>query len=185
MNFIRRRGGRAASAHTSAGEGFRCGGCGAWHSQLPMAFHIQGPDAWSRKLKRVKGCELGSDQCVIRDEEFFVRGLICVPVAGLEEPFEFGVWVSLTEEDIMRMTDAWYTPGRETWMPPLPGQLANNIVSFDEPTLGLRVLLHTREVGLRPHIEVIDDGHPLAAEQREGISHEALVQRVGQLLHVA
>jgi hypothetical protein len=150
-----------------------------------MAFHIEGPDAWSQTLDGVEGCELGSDQCVIRNEEFFVRGLVCVPVAGLDEPFEFGAWVSLTEGDITRMSDAWYTPDREKSMPPLPGHLANNIVSFDEPTLGLRVLVHTREVGLRPHIEIIDDNHALAVEQRDGISQEALVERVGQLLHVA
>lgn len=88
-----------------------------------MAFHIPGPDAWSRKLRRVKGCGLGSDTCVINDEQFFVRGLIRVPVAGLEDAFEWGVWVSLTEEDIVRMAEVagglcprrWERDWRSRW----------------------------------------------------------------------
>jgi hypothetical protein len=147
-----------------------------------MAFHIEAPDAWSQELEWVKGCGLGSDDCVIHYEQVFLRGILCVPVAELEEPFEFGVWVSLTDEDYERVADAWDTPGRES-MPPVQGLLANNIWVFAEPTLGQRVLLHMRPVGLRPHIEMVDDGHPLAVEQREGLSHDALVQRVAQLLH--
>jgi hypothetical protein len=186
VKFLRRRSGRSAPSAPpgDTGEGFHCAGCGRWHSDVPQSFHIPGPDAWSRKLRRVKGCELGSDTCVINDEQFFVLGLIRMPVAGLDEPFEFGVWVSVSEEDIVRMAEVWETPGRES-MPPVPGTLANNIPVFERPTLGLPVLVHTQPVGSRPHVELVEDGHPLAVEQREGISHDAFLQRVGQLLHAA
>jgi hypothetical protein len=90
----------------------------------------------------------------------------------------------VSEEDIVRMAEVWETPGRES-MPPVPGTLANNIPVFEESTLGLPVLVHTQPLGLRPHVELVEDGHPLALEQREGISNEAFMQRVAQLLHAA
>jgi hypothetical protein len=93
-------------------------------------------------------------------------------------------WVSVSEEDIVRMAEVWETPGRES-LPPVPGTLANSIPVFEEPTLGLRVLVHTQPLGLRPHVELVEDGHRLAVEQREGITHDAFVHRVGQLLHAA
>jgi hypothetical protein len=187
MNFLRRRGNRDSpqpGSHDHAARGFQCSGCSGQHPAAPQAFHLAGPDAWSQELRRVKGCKLGTDTCVIRDEQFFILGLLRVAVAGLDEPFEWGLWVSLSQEDLVRMAKAWKTRGRES-MPPVPGQLANNLPVFDEPTLGLRVLVHTQPVGLRPHIELVEDGHPLASEQRDGISHEAFLALVGQLLHAA
>lgn len=148
----------------------------------PAGVPLPGPDAWSRKLRRVKGCELGSDTCVIDDEQFFVLGLIRVPVAGLDEPFEFGVWVSVSEEDLVRMAEVWETPGRES-LPPVPGTLAISIPVFEESTSGLNVLVHTQPVGSRPHVELVEGNHALAVEQREGISHDAFVLWVSQLLH--
>ncbi|SHF98066.1 hypothetical protein SAMN05444351_1522 [Geodermatophilus nigrescens] len=184
---MRRRSGRRPARldpPADGATGFHCSVCGGWHRELPQAFHIAGPDAWSRKLWRVKGCELSSDMCVIRDEEFFVRGLVRVPVAGLDEPFQWGLWVSVARDDLVQMAEAWETPGRES-MPAAQGQLANNLPVFDEPTLGLHVLVHTQPVGERPHIELVEDGHPLTAEQRNGTSHEAFVARVARLLHAS
>lgn len=46
---------------------------------------------------REKRCHLGTDDCVIDDEFFFVRGCLEIPVIGEVEPFSWGVWVSLSE----------------------------------------------------------------------------------------
>jgi hypothetical protein len=45
------------------------------------------------------GIELGSDQCVIRGEEFYIRGLIQVPIRDDARVFEWGVCVSLSRDE--------------------------------------------------------------------------------------
>jgi hypothetical protein len=41
------------------------------------------------------------DQCVIDKREFYGRGRIPVPVVGREEPFIWGVWARVSEEDFI------------------------------------------------------------------------------------
>jgi len=48
------------------------------------------------KEERASRCDLGTDDCVIDEESFFVRGCIEIPVHGQEEPFSWGAWVSLS-----------------------------------------------------------------------------------------
>ena len=45
--------------------------------------------------EREARCALGSDDCVIDGNFFFVRGCIEIPVHGQDEAFNWGVWVSL------------------------------------------------------------------------------------------
>jgi hypothetical protein len=126
-------------------------------------------------------CQLTSDACIIRDEHFFVRGLVRVPILGHAEHFEWGVWASLGDEDFWRAMDDWESPGREA-TPPMFGWLSTELAAFDEPTLNLRTLVHTQPVGLRPHIELEPTHHPLAMEQRSGITWDAVAERVELLL---
>jgi hypothetical protein len=62
---------------------------------------------------------------------------------------------------------------------PYTGRLANNLGIYSDPTLGLRVKIHTRPVGDRPYIEVLED-HALHHEQRDGISSH----RVQSIAHI-
>ena len=47
--------------------------------------------------QREERCSLGSDDCVVDGEFFFVRGCIEIPVFGETDPFSWDVWVSLSE----------------------------------------------------------------------------------------
>src|SRR4051794_7667124 len=97
----------------TATVGFECSCCGAWHDELPFAYHSPAPAYWSPDSAADGVSELGGEQCVIGDESFFVRGLIRLPVLDAEQDFEWGVWVSLSEESFLRMSDLWTTEGRE------------------------------------------------------------------------
>ena len=55
--------------------------------------------------------------------------------------------------------------------PPKPGLLCNNISEYP-PTLNLKTYLHLRGGNLRPSIELELTDHPLAVDQRQGISIE-------------
>lgn len=125
-------------------------------------------------------CVMSSDQCVIAGEHFFVYGLIEIPVIGTTETFTWGVWVSLSRDNFARMARLWETPGREN-EPPYFGWLSTILPAYEPTTLNLKTNLHTRPVGIRPAIELEPTDHPLAVEQRTGITR-ARVQELAELL---
>ncbi len=126
-------------------------------------------------------CGLSSDQCVIQRQAFFVRGLIEIPVTDLGEVFSWGVWVSLSPEKFARATELWEIPGRES-EPPYFGWLSTDLPIYSS-TINLKTNLHTRPVGQRPLIELEPTDHPLAVEQRNGITTARLQQITETLLH--
>lgn len=154
----------------SVGEaGFRCEACGGWHDALPFSYHASAPAYWRPELERDEASELAEDQCIIEGEHFFVRGLIRLPVLDADQDFEWGVWVSLSEQNFARMDELWGTQGREA-EPPYFGWLSSDLPAYEEPTLSLGTEVHTRPVGLRPLVELEPTDHPLAVEQRDGIT---------------
>lgn len=125
--------------------------------------------------------ELSSDQCVIQGQAFFMRGTIEIPVTDLGETLSWGVWVSLSPEKYARAGELWETPGREN-EPPYFGWLSTALPTYP-PTINLKTNLHIRPVGQRPLIELEPTDHPLAVEQRNGITLARVQQIAETLLH--
>jgi hypothetical protein len=76
----------------------------------------------------------------------------------------------VSEESIMRILELWNASAIEIEKEaPKFGWLCNNI-SLYPPTMGLKTNLHLRGGGPRPSIELEPTDHPLAIEQRHGIS---------------
>ncbi|MFJ5924420.1 DUF2199 domain-containing protein [Kitasatospora sp. NPDC092948] len=162
--------------------GFTCACCGERHAETPMNFSSPAPDYWEPDMEHAPDCELTSDQCVIRGEAFFVRALIELPVVGRDEVFSWGVWVSLSAKNFARACELWETPGRES-EPPYFGWLSTELSPYTPSTINLKTMLHTRPVGERPTLELEPTDHPLAVEQRTGITVERIQQLAGELLH--
>ncbi|WP_132333276.1 DUF2199 domain-containing protein [Kribbella orskensis] len=160
---------------------FRCSCCGELHAELPMAFHLEAPVYWSPEMADSPDCELTSDQCVINREHFFVRGLIEIPVLDSEESFAWGVWVSLSEKSFAHISDHWETEGREH-DDPYFGWLSSAL-DYDPTTVNLATNLHSRPVGVRPFIELEPTDHPLAVEQRNGITLARVQEIAEHALH--
>ena len=57
------------------------------------------------------------------------------------------------------------------------------LAPFYPPTTGLKLNVHTREVGRRPFLELEPTEHPLAVEQRQGITVERVRQLNEAILH--
>ena len=74
----------------------------------------------------------------------------------------------------------WTTPGRES-EPPYFGFLCTELPLYQPSTLGLKTMVHTQPVGYRPTVELESTEHPLAVEQRTGITL-ARVQEIAELL---
>ena len=127
------------------------------------------PDAWTPDLEEDPESELEAGWCIVRGQEFFIRGIIRLPVPDGDDDFDVPVWVSVGEDDFQRAVDLWDVRGRET-EPPYFGWLATDLPAFTRSTLHLKTRVLTRPPGV-PSLIVLDaTDHPLAVAQREGIT---------------
>lgn len=162
---------------------FRCRCCGEEHPGPPLSWAVEAPDEWSAltpSQRRSKG-DLSSDQCIIDPDRFFIRGSLELPVVGGVAPFVWDVWVSLSETNFKRASGRWHDPNR-TEESPYFGWLCNSLPGYPE-TLSLKTNVHTRSVGVRPLIELEPTEHPLAVEQRDGITMARVIEIAEIALH--
>lgn len=57
--------------------------------------------------------KISSDFCTITHEEgidYFIRAVLEVPIHGVEDPFLWGVWVSLSEKSFTRYVETYDAP---------------------------------------------------------------------------
>jgi hypothetical protein len=162
--------------------GFTCRQCGQWHAELPLSYHVQAPAMWSRELESDPDTALEQETCVIAGRYFFVRGLIRLPVVDSSESFDWGIWVSLSETNYVRMRAMWETAGREA-TPAMFAWLSTDLPVYAPSTLNLKTMVHTQPIGLRPQVELEPTDHPLAVEQREGITMSRVQEFAERLLH--
>jgi hypothetical protein len=163
---------------------FQCHSCGKFHQGMP-AFGWDYPVQYLDipEDERETRCDLGTDDCVIDDEWFFVRGCLEIPVIGEEEMLSWGVWVSLSEESFAEWTEAFHMEER-SHLGPYFGWLAAAI-SYYPNTVNLKTLVHLRNNGMRPSIELEPTDHPLAIEQRDGITVERVAEIYASVMHRA
>lgn len=164
----------------SGSEGYTCTKCGEWHDDLPFSYHASAPAYWTPDVAADESSELGEEQCVIQGRHFFVRGLIRIPVTDSPRYFEWGVWVSVAEDNFVRMNQMWGIEGREA-EPPVFGWLSTALPTYTPPTLNLKTMVHTSPVGIRPFVQLEATDHPLAIEQRRGIPLDR-VRRIAEVL---
>lgn len=161
---------------------FLCATCGEVHEGLP-AFgwdypvqYLNVPDA-----ERDERTHLTTDTCVIDDAEFYVRARLEIPVHGSPEPMTWGVWVSLSATSYDRFVDLLEEPGREregSWF----GWLCSAVPCYPD-TLLLKTRVHVQPVPLRPVVELEPTDHPLAVDQRQGITAERAATIIASVLH--
>jgi hypothetical protein len=166
-------------------DGFMCEICGQFHAGQYVSFASDSPDPYaalndSRKESRTL---LGSDQCVIDDKHHFIRGLVELPIIGLDEMFLWGGWASVWEKDYDEISQFWDTPEREKKIGPYKGRLANNVPGYDPGTLNLKCTIKILPVGTRPLFIIDEPSHPLAIEQHNGISLERVRQIASIVRH--
>ncbi|WP_078661708.1 DUF2199 domain-containing protein [Streptomyces sp. NRRL B-24484] len=150
-------------------HGYSCACCGGRHGDVPMNFSSPAPVHWDGSLATDPDSLLTDDRCVIEGEHFFVRGMVELPVIGSDEVFSWGVWVSLSAGSYARSVEVWDEPGREN-EPSAFGWFSTELPVYRPTTVNLKTRVHTRPVGERPWIELEPTDHPLAVEQRTGIT---------------
>jgi hypothetical protein len=163
---------------------YRCRSCGETHIGLP-AWHFTTPvQALGVPLEeREARVDLTEDGCVIDGREFYVKGLLEIPVRGIDQVFTWGAWVSLGAESFERYCTLFGNKHRvagESFF----SWLCNSVPSYPETQL-LKARLHVREYPTRPRIELEPTEHQLAIDQREGISRERAIEMAEWLLHAS
>ena len=170
-------------------DGYTCKVCGQYHEGLPLSYGSSVPALVysipeNEQKKRVL---LSSDQCEVRGEKFFdekayfIVGNIDIPIIDSTKIFQWTVWVSLSKDNYKRANKLWNSPGREKESPYF-GWLSTSLPLYLYPeTLNLKTNVYTQPVGVRPFIELEPTDHPLAIEQRTGISWER-VQEIAELV---
>lgn len=164
---------------------FQCAFCGGKHEFENVVWHCREPLPWLRasEAERARSA-ITEDQCQLVTPEgthFFVRALLSIPIKGGDKVFTWGVWCSLSEKSYAEVSGLGENPDRRG-MRPYVGWLCSSIPGYPD-TLYLKTLVHQREVGLRPTVELEPSLHPLAVHQREGIDPAELHRRVSTLCH--
>jgi hypothetical protein len=160
-------------------EGFDCNVCGERHDVLPWSYSVKAPSAVASIAEQDldRRVVFTPDLCVIDHRHFFLRGSIPVPVYEHEEPFIWGVWARVSEQDFLRANEVWKVEGRES-EPAFTGWLQTEI-PLHPNTTDLELRIRTQCVGRRPHFEIVNARHPLALEQMGGISI-GRIQRIAE-----
>lgn len=165
--------------------GFTCRTCGGRHPDPPRVWGADAPAPYYDLAPEDRDrAGLNADQCIIEtpgETHFFVRGRLEIPVVDEDEPFAWLVWVSLSETSFERASELWEQEGREA-EPPFFGRLCDRL-PYPEPTLFLEARVHTRPVGQRPFVELEPTDHPLAREQREGITRARVLEIAEHFMH--
>jgi len=162
---------------------WRCRCCGEEHHELPVHYGAAAPALWFSipEGERKGRALLSPDLCLIDEQHGFIVGNLEIPIIGSEEQFSWDVWVSLSLPNFKRAYKLWKQPVREL-EPPYFGWLSTLLPCYPE-TLHLKTMVHTRAVGRQPRIELEPTDHPLAVEQRQGITWERVQEIAERVLH--
>jgi hypothetical protein len=170
-------------------DGYTCKVCGQYHEGPPLSYGSPAPALVLSltEKEREKRVLLSSDQCEVRGRrpwdksDYFIVGNLDIPILGSQAIFRWSVWVSLSKANYERAGQLWESAGREH-EPPYFGWLSTSLPGYPE-TLNLKTNVHTHPVGIRPFVELEPTDHPLAVEQRNGITMERVRQIAEMVLH--
>jgi hypothetical protein len=104
-----------------------------------------------------------------------------IAVCNSPDPFVWGVWVSLSKASY----EQWrlhFNESRRAHIGPFFGWLDAWLKPYPD-TMNLKTKDHLRDNGIRPLIELEPADHPLAMEQRQGISIERLAEIYAIMIH--
>lgn len=183
---------RIRNTHTSikledlAGLRWKCSSCEEWHTGPLLDLTYDSPYYWTSEHQEEsdrarllpswsKGRPktiLDENYCAINDEDFFIRGIISLPIIGASEAFRWGIWGSLSRENFEKMLEMHEDPKRIE-LPPMFSWLSSQISDYPD-TLNLKMYAHMREIGSKPDFELELTDHPLAREFHYGISPERI-----------
>lgn len=161
---------------------FKCSCCGELHEGSPsFSFNEPSPYAEQDAHTKEQGT-LTEDICTYIDEDgehFFIRVVLEVPINGVEEPFTWGVWVSLSKESFSDYVENYTTPevGKAYF-----GWFCNYLPHYDN-TYALASDVVLRGNSLRPCLDLHEKCHELVHDFNNGITIQKAQEIAEKVLH--
>jgi hypothetical protein len=162
---------------------WQCRPCGKIHEDLPLHYGTAAPALLFTipEQERDHRVMLSPDLCLIDKQHGFIVGNLEIPIIGSLECFSWDVWVSLSLPIFKRAFQRWDQIGREA-EPPYFGWLGTALPGYPD-TLHLKTIVQSREVGRRPRVELEPSDHPLAVEQRNGMTWDRVREIAESAFH--
>lgn len=162
---------------------WKCSSCEEWHTGPCLDFGHGAPHYWnseydpgsrwsvlpSGNLDTSASRFLDDDYCAI-DGDYFVLGLIPLPILGTTESFRWGVWGSLSRanfEALLRADEERRRPETVEMF----SWLSTRLPEYPD-TLNLKMWAMIQDPDDRPRFRLERTDHPLAKEYYEGITPE-------------
>lgn len=166
-----------------------CDCCGQEHDLSEIEPSYTWPDAYLELPEDEREFRVlaTSDSVLIRDladteRRFFLRVLLPFSVRGEDTRYSWGVWVEVSQADWERVDELWSDPDQGS-EPPFPAVLANSLSGYAR-TLGLHGMVQLTGPNWVPDFTLLASvDHPLAAEQREGVYPERVVEWAAMHVH--
>src|SRR5262245_40550236 len=158
-----------------------CPSCGRKHVGL-FDRSLDAPIYWQGSQEPLPNSEVRSannvltdDFCILDGEHFFVRCVLTLPIVGAgEQRFGFGIWSSLSKANFDLYVDTFKSHKRDH-LGPWYGWFSNRLSAYPD-TLNLKCRVSPQDSGQRPLIELEPTEHPLAIEQRHGITFDRILE---------
>jgi len=172
---------------------WKCSTCEEWHYGPCLDFGYDTPYYWRTDYEPLRSKVpspsdsdqsrakyfLDEDLCQIQGD-FFIRGLIRLPIIGTAKHFCWGVWGSLSRANFERLLDRPGEDGKN--LPEMFSFLSTQITEYPD-TLNLKMYAHFEKSHERPSFELEPTDHPLSIEYHRGISpervKEIMLRRLG------
>jgi hypothetical protein len=175
-----------ATPTSQPADGFQCHSCKQWHDHMPMDLGFDWPDYVYAipENERAERVVRKRDFLAVDKEYYFARVVLEIPIKDSDEPFRYGLWVSLSEKSYTRALAIYDDEQASDAEPPYFGWVSNDI-SYWGKTIEMKssVKLHAKT---RPTIclQAPDQlEHPLAKAQRDGLTRDELRQLIEAALH--
>jgi hypothetical protein len=174
---------------------WKCGSCEEWHTGPCLDFGYPSPYYWRKEYEEASHRAallpswsenrgktfLDSDFCAIDNDDFFVRGLIQLPIIGTTQMFCWGVWGSLSRQNFEVLLKTREDTKR-TELPTMFSWLSTQIPEYPD-TLNLTMHAHVQNPGRRPLFELEPCDHLLPQEYHHGISPERVKEIMLRRFH--
>jgi len=161
---------------------FRCLTCGDEFNEFSWGYDEPDPYANLSEAAKKERAVISTDQCIIDQSVFFIRGCLEIPIVGTEEPLVLGMWASVTKKSFDRIDELWEADGKENESP-FKGRLANGLKFAYPDVFNLKAEVRLQPRGSRPQLFVQEPNHPLAIDQYHGISLERALLIASRLMH--
>lgn len=163
-------------------EPIKCNGCETENNGISLCFGSEFPDYYyaipPNEIK--ERVELDKSLCVIDKTHFFHRGRVTIPIIDFKEDLYFDIWTSISQENFEIRMDCWNSENRKDFGPYF-GWIQNQIPTY-ENTINIKSIAIEQDAGVIPEIEITEENHQLAIDQKNGITYQKAMEIVKLVL---